>query len=63
MEKAVAESEEADVRYGDDILVIREFCEEAIRSWNEIVSALRNRGEVVDRFYLDRARSHYSKEN
>ena len=62
MEAAVAESEDADKQYSDDIGAIREFCEEMVRPWMEITSALRHTGEAVSRFYLDRARSHYDGE-
>lgn len=62
MNEAMAESEKADEQYWDDIAVIREFCEEMVRPWMEITSALQHAGEAVSRFYLDRAHSHYSSE-
>lgn len=62
MNAAVAESEKADAQYSDDIRVIREFCEEAMRPWGEIISSLRHAGEAVSRFYLDRARNQYDSE-
>lgn len=62
MNVAVAESEKADAQYSDDIRVIREFCEEAMRPWGEIISSLRHAGEAVSRFYLDRARNQYDSE-
>ena len=62
MNEAVAKSEEAEAQYQDDIVTIREICEEMIRPWEKIISALRHAGEAVSRFYLDRARSHYDGE-
>ncbi len=62
METAVAESKEADEQYYADLKAIREFCEQAIAPWNDILSAIRERGVSVSRFFLDRARSHYSSE-
>lgn len=62
MEKAVAESQDADVQYSADIRVIREFCEDVMQPWTEVISTLRHSGAGVSRFYLDRARSHYSNE-
>lgn len=62
METAVSESEKADEQYRDDIAVIRELSEEMVRPWMEITSALKHAGESVSRFYLDRARSHYSSD-
>lgn len=62
MEAAVSRSEEADEQYENDARVIREFCEEVVKSWEEILSSLRNRGADVSQFFLDRARSHYSSE-
>lgn len=63
MNAVVAASEKADAQYYEDIGVIREFCEEVMQPWAEITSALRHSGEKVSRFYLDRARSHYDREN
>ena len=40
MNVAVAESEKAEAQYHDDIVTIREICEEMIRPWEEIISAL-----------------------
>lgn len=62
MNAAVAESEKADEQYFDDIGVIRAFCEEVMRPWTEITSALCGSHESVSRFFLDRAQSHYSSE-
>ena len=62
MEAAVAQSKDADDRYADEARIIREFCEEAAKSWEEILSSLRNRGADVSQFFLDRARDQYSKE-
>ena len=59
MEAAVAESKEADDEYGNDARTIREFCEEVVKSWEEVLSSLRDRGADVSQFFLDRARSHY----
>ncbi len=61
MNAAVTESEKAVEQYCEDIGIIREFCEEALKSWTEIISALRSY-EKVDNFFLDRARSHYDSE-
>ena len=63
MEAAVSRSEEADEQYENDIRVIREFCEKVVKSWEEILSSLHNRSADVSRFFLDRARSHYSSEH
>lgn len=63
MEAAVAESRDADGQYESDARIIREFCEEVVKSWEEILSSLRNRGADVSQFFLDRARSHYSSEH
>lgn len=62
MEKAVAESEKAAEQYSEDIQPIRELCENVIKTWSEIVEEIRDWSKV-DRFSLDRAREHYSKEN
>lgn len=62
MEKAVAESEKAAEQYSEDIQPIRELCENVIQTWSEIVEEIRDWNKV-DRFFLDRAREHYSKEN
>lgn len=62
MEKAVAESEKAAEQYSEDIQPIREFCENTIKIWSKIVEEIRDWSKV-DRFSLDRAREHYSKEN
>lgn len=62
MNAAVAESEKAVQQYGEDIGVIREFCEKVMQPWTEITTALHHSGEAVSRFYLDRARSHYGSE-
>lgn len=62
MERAVAESEQADAQYSVDIQPIRELCENVIKTWSEIVEEIRDWSKV-DRFFLDRAREHYSKEN
>lgn len=61
MNAAVAESEKAVEQYCEDIGVIREFCEEALKLWTEIILALRSY-EKVDNFFLDRARKHYDGE-
>ena len=62
MQEAVAESKEADDEYGNDARTIREFCEEVVKSWEEVLSSLRSRGAGVSQLFLDRARSHYSSE-
>ena len=62
MEKAVAESEKAAEQYSEDVQPIRELCENVIQTWSEIVEEIRDWSKV-DRFFLDRAREHYSKEN
>lgn len=62
MEKAVAEGEQADAQYSEDIQPIRELCENVIKTWSEIVEEIRDWNKV-DRFFLDRVREHYSKEN
>lgn len=62
MEAAVAESDEADARCREDIAVIREFCEKVIQPWAEITSSLCINGATVDNFFLDRARTHYSRD-
>ena len=62
MEAAAAESAEADRQYGADIAVIREFCEEAMKPWEEIISSLDDRGEAVNQFSLERIRRKYNGE-
>ena len=61
MEKAVAESKDEETVYSESISVIREFCEEALTPWAEIIKTLRSYAKV-DTFSLDRARSHYGSE-
>jgi len=63
METAVSESKGADTQYAGDVAVIREFCEETVKPWSEIISAIGSTREGVSRFFLDRARGHYSSEN
>ena len=62
MEAAVAESNTADTQYYDDICIIREFCKQTVSPWKDILSALENQGVSVSRFFLERAREHYSKD-
>lgn len=62
MEVAVAESKKAEEQYESDVRIIREFCEDVVKSWEDILSSLRNRGADVSQFFLDRARSQYSSE-
>lgn len=63
MNTAVDESEKAVEQFSEEVDVIRKFCEEAMRPWTEIISSLRTYSSGVDRFFLDRARSHYSSEH
>ena len=62
MEAAVVESKEADEEYESDAKIIREFCEDVVKSWKEILLSLRDRGADVSQFFLERARSQYSSE-
>ena len=45
-----------------DARIIREFCEDVVKSWKEILLSLRDRGADVSQFFLERARSQYSSE-